>query len=70
MLIVLVQNDGTGTNKNANYKYTIKINEKIIETGTIKGHNREHGWQSLIIKLAEESMDRELMDAIANDKYG
>lgn len=48
MLTIEIENDTTGTNKRANYKYTVRVNEEVIEFGTIKGHDRSHGWRYLV----------------------
>lgn len=55
MLIIRVVNDGTGTNESSNYKYDVLINETVIETGEIKGHNRDFGWRDLIRTLITNS---------------
>lgn len=48
MLIIEIQNDMTGTEERANYKYTVHVNDKVIEIGTIKGHNPSDGWRYLV----------------------
>ena len=53
MLIVLVHNDGTGTEKRANYDYEVRINNEVIERGHIQGHDRKDGWQALIREIAD-----------------
>lgn len=51
MLIILVHNDGTGTDKKANYTYEVRINDIVIERGKIKDHNRKDGWRVLLGEL-------------------
>ncbi len=53
MLIVLVHNDGTGTEEIANYDYEVRINHDVIEHGRILDHNRKDGWQALIREIAD-----------------
>ena len=48
MLIIEIQNDTTGTNERANYKYTVHVNDEVVEVGTIKGHNPSYGWRYLV----------------------
>jgi len=38
----------------SNYKYIVKVNNKIIADGLIEGHKRSEGWQALIKQLGEE----------------
>lgn len=59
MLILLIQNDATGTEQSANYNYEVRINTKTIVKGRVEGHNRADGWAALVKKLAEEH-DKEL----------
>ena len=53
MLIVLVHNDGTGTEERANYDYEVRINKEVIERGRILDHHRKEGWQALIREIAD-----------------
>ena len=53
MLIILIHNDGTGTEENANYTYEVRINDKVLEYGSIKGHNRSDGWRTLLGVIGE-----------------
>ena len=48
MLTIEIKNDGTGTERNANYVYVVLANDEVIETGSIKGHNRADGWRYLV----------------------
>jgi hypothetical protein len=57
MLILLVHNDGTGTNKKANYDYEVRINERTIRYGKIKDHNRDDGWAILVKTIAEDYLN-------------
>lgn len=56
MLTIQIQNDGTGTETKANYRYQVLINQTVIESGEIKGHNRKDGWQRLTAMLVENSL--------------
>jgi len=53
MLIVLVHNDGTGTEEIANYDYEVRINNEVLEHGHVQGHHRKDGWQALIREIAD-----------------
>ena len=48
MLIIEITNDGTGTDKNANYTYVVRVNNDVLEVGTIRGHDRSDGWRYLV----------------------
>ena len=53
MLIILIHNDGTGTDEAANYTYEVRINERSIAGGVIKGYNRADGWATLARDIAQ-----------------
>ncbi len=55
MLIIKIQNDGTGTEKIGNYRYQVLINQTVIESGEVKEHVRSKGWQNLLDMLVNES---------------
>ena len=61
MLIILIHNDGTGTNENANYTYEVKVNERVLDCGIIKGHKRWHGWRMLLRELVDASFHSEVV---------
>jgi len=48
MLKIEITNDETGTERSANYNYIVRVNDEVIEVGTIKGHNRADGWRYLV----------------------
>ena len=54
MLIIKIQNNGTGTDSAANYRYQVMVNEKIIESGSIMNHNRKNGWRNLVGMMLPE----------------
>ena len=56
MLKVLFLNDGTGDPPEivGNYKYKVMINERILEEGSLKGHDRRNGWMGLVRCFAEQ----------------
>ena len=56
MLIIKIQNDGTGTAEVGNYRYQVLINSTVIESGDIKGHRRSSGWRKLVGRLLESSL--------------
>ena len=51
MLIILVHNDGTGTDEIGNYTYEVRVNSNTIETGEIKEHLRSESWKALLAKV-------------------
>lgn len=53
MLILLIQNDGTGTDQAANYTYEVRVNYHVIERGRVEGHNRKDGWRELVRLILE-----------------
>jgi hypothetical protein len=54
MLIVYIHNDGTGTNNSANYTYQVCVNDVVIETGEVKGHDRDKGWRKLVEEVSKQ----------------
>lgn len=54
MIIVTFLNDGTGNEIEGNYKYVVKINDKILSSGRIKKYNRLTGWKGLLRYFVEE----------------
>jgi hypothetical protein len=56
MLIIKIQNDGTGSDQSANYNYGVYINDRRIANGLIKGHNRSNGWQRLVRCLLNQEL--------------
>lgn len=57
MLTIKIVNDGTGTDESSNYRYQVLINQTVIESGEIKGHDRSKGWQNLVDMLVSESVE-------------
>ena len=55
MLTIKIVNDGTGTNTDANYRYQVLVNDTVIESGEVKGHDRRKGWQNLVEMLVKQS---------------
>ena len=56
MLIIKIQNDGTGIPEVGNYRYQVMINSTVIESGDVKGHRRSQGWQKLVARVLENSL--------------
>jgi hypothetical protein len=55
MLIIKIVNDGTGTNTDANYRYQVLVNDTVIESGEVRGHDRRKGWVNLVEMLVKQS---------------
>ena len=62
MLIIKIQNDGTGTVEVGNYRYQVLVNSTSIEVGDIKGHKRSSGWRKLVARLLESSLFMQIGD--------
>jgi hypothetical protein len=62
MLIIKIQNDGTGTTEIGNYRYQVLVNSTSIEVGEIKGHKRSSGWRKLVARLLESSLFMQIGD--------
>jgi hypothetical protein len=54
MLTIRIKNDGTGTLETANYDYAVYVNDAVIATGHVDGHERILGWQYLLKQVAED----------------
>lgn len=56
MLTINVHNVGSDRPDGlSDYEYEVKINQNVIEKGTVKGHNRKDGWKCLIEMLITKS---------------
>lgn len=55
MLIIKIQNDGTGTQNIGNYRYQVLVNSTVIESGDIRGHKRGD-WRKLVAMMLENSL--------------
>jgi hypothetical protein len=64
MLIIKIQNDGTGTPEIGNYRYQVMVNDTVIESGEVKGHERKEGWRGLLLNLVDTSSKKELENLI------
>ena len=58
MLIITVHNDGTGTHLKANYTYEVRVNKHLIDDGSVRGHYRKNGWQSLMQDILIDSLTK------------
>ena len=65
MLTIKIVNDGTGTNTDANYRYQVLVNDTVIESGEVKGHDRRKGWRNLVEMMVKESYQNEVKAWIA-----
>ena len=61
MLIIKIQNDGTGTPEYGNYRYQVLVNSTSIEVGDIKGHKRGD-WRKLVAMMLENSLFMQIGD--------
>ena len=62
MLIIKIVNDATGTNTDANYRYQVLVNDTVIESGEVKGHDRRKGWRNLVKTLINRSELKEIIE--------
>ena len=74
MLIIKIVNDGTGQddssadNSVANYRYQVMVNDHVIESGEVKGHNRSGSWISLV-ELMIIQRQKHILENLANSVY-
>lgn len=54
LIIVLRNLSTTALEVWPDYEYEVRINERVIETGTVKGHFRPWGWQRLIARFLDQ----------------
>ena len=55
-LIITLTNDGTGTDKSANYRWAVYVNKNRLFAGRLTGHDRGSGPWALLAQLAAEQM--------------
>ena len=53
MLTITFHNDGTGSVEVGNYDYCVYVNDMIIQSGRVEGHNRREGWKELVRHFAD-----------------
>lgn len=61
MLIVRIHNDGTGTDASANYTYEVLVNNEVVESGRVIGHDRSDGWPALLLDIAAGKVDKNIV---------
>jgi len=55
MLIVTLQNvERNEDNTIADYDYVVRVNHKVIASGSFKGFERSKGWQNLVLEMLIE----------------
>lgn len=52
-LIIVLHNQGIDDTNISDYNYEVRINERIIESGHIAGHDRAKGWRPLVEMLVD-----------------
>lgn len=55
-LIIALTNDGTGTDKSANYRWVVYVNKNRLSAGRLTGHDRGTGLWALLAQLAAEQL--------------
>ena len=65
MLIIKIQNDGTGTAEVGNYRYQVMINQTVIESGEVTEHHRNKGWQQLVEMVTSHSRNEQIRREVA-----
>jgi len=48
MLVITFHNDSTGVNLQGNYNVKVYVNDKVIYSGRVEGHDRRKGWPNLV----------------------
>ena len=62
MLWVKCINDATGTHKKGNYKWEVGVNEVLLASGEVKGHQRAKGWLPLLRKVVRLSAKQHIVN--------
>jgi hypothetical protein len=57
MLHIYIRNDGTGTDKSANYTCSVHVNKEMIGFCRLFGHRRNDGWIALV-RMMLDKMER------------
>ena len=55
-LLIVLTNDGTGTDESANYRWSVRVNARQLFAGRTTGHNRRNGVWGLLGQLAIEQL--------------
>ena len=55
-LHLVLTNDGTGTDKSANYRWAVYVNKNRLFAGRLTGHDRGSGLWALLAQLAAEQL--------------
>ena len=58
-LILVIHNDGTGTEDSANYDWHAYVNRREIASGYAFGHNRADSWDTLVRLVVDSVPKRE-----------
>lgn len=76
-LMIVFQNDATGTNKNANYNVAVLVGDgtqsgsQVLWRGRQEGHNRKDGWKKLVQEWLTSLIDAPAVThAIRQSKRG
>ena len=52
-LILIIHNDGTGTDEAANYDVEVRVNHHVIGVTRVTGHRRRDSWDVLVQKVVD-----------------
>jgi len=52
-LILLVQNDGTGTRTTGQYRVEARLNARVLATGHVVDFPRDSGWWALLVEAID-----------------
>ena len=57
MMTIKIYNVTEGSSEeteiNADYRYSVFVNDEMIAVGTVSGHNRSDGWPALLELIAK-----------------
>ncbi len=56
--ILIVVNDGTGSQESSNYNYEARINERVLMRGKLRGFNRNRPWWCLVAQIVMQQSAR------------
>lgn len=60
MLSLHILNDHTGPDEAANYNWLVDVNGREIARGRVEGHDREAGWEYLVMRVVWKHIENEL----------
>ena len=69
MLILTIQNDGTGDVNVGNYVVQVLMNKRLLATGEVKGYLRVRGWKRLLSLSLKAIQPLPTLDALREEHF-